>query len=115
MSGESLDVTGHISHSTLWLTDEKTNTMQTMVRLLVEGDKGKQLIDVYSTPVHPGFTRVEGGGHRANIDATEPSRELNLLRHVEANHLEVLGWVPIPEIPAHQVPSYTKPPVSQSI
>jgi len=111
MSGEDLDVTGHTSLSTLCLINEKANTMQTMVRLLVEGDRGRELVDVYSSPIHPGFIKVEGEDY-SNINATEPSRALNLLQHIEANKLQVLGWVPIPEIPAQQVPSYTTPSVN---
>ena len=105
----NLVVTGHISHSTIWFVDEKMNTLQTMVRLLVEGKNGKQVIDVYSFPANPGFSKVGSGAnaaYSANVDQTESSRDLNLLEYVEANQMNVLGWIPITEIQDQKIPTY---------
>lgn len=106
MSGQDISITGHVSESTLWLVDGKENSIQTMVRLVVSGQEGASLIDVYSKPVHPGITKEHGAG-MANIKGTEASRVRNLISYVENNHLEVLGWVPIPEIAEHKAPSYS--------
>jgi|WetSurSiteA1Bulk_404760.scaffolds.fasta_scaffold00244_4 hypothetical protein len=106
MEGAELDVTGHISESTLWLIDSSENTMQTMIRLAVKGPEGTELVDFYSTPVYPGFAKTEDG-RMANVQATEASKARNILAYFESNPLkEVLGWVPIHEIAEHKVPSY---------
>lgn len=106
IEGPNLDVTGHISESTLWLIDSSENTMQTMTRLAINGPDGMELVDFYSTPVYPGFVKTEDG-HMANVQATEASKARNILAYFESNpSKEVLGWVPIHEIAEHKVPSY---------
>lgn len=69
--------------------------MQSMRIVLVADESGKQeLLYVFSDgarPVYPPGQTV--ADERLNRACTAPSRAANLLRHVEANGLTVLGWV----------------------
>lgn len=107
MQGENLIVTGHISNSTLWLINNASNTMQTMVRLLVAENGKLSIVDVYSDSVSPISVPDEDGNERINVLETEPSRALRILQYVESQNAAVLGWIPIEEVDKDQVPSYS--------
>lgn len=107
MTTDQLRVSGHTSGSVLWLWDAEENKLQTMQRLLVDQSGNIEEIDVYSEPIYPGFKKSHGGV-MSNAEATETSRALNLLRHVESKGTQIKGWVEIDEISERRVPTYGK-------
>lgn len=110
IEGDDVLVSGHISESTLWLYDERGDTIQTMVRLLVGDGAKSRVVDVYSDPVSPLYTPTKHGeGMGFNIVGTEPSRARNVLSLVaETPGASIEGWVNISEVNEHRAPVYTE-------
>lgn len=101
IEGDDIEVSGHISRSTLWLVDGDFRQLQTMQRLLVNTQDGRRrLVDVYSDPVSG---MCEEG--YPNVAATEPSRAQQVL-NLAGEGFDIRGWVEIPEIDTGVLPQY---------